>query len=237
MTLAPLSRVGPYEIVSALGAGGMGQVYLAEDTRLGRKVAIKTLAASGTPDSERRFEREARAASALNHPNIVTIYEIGEAAFGRFIMMEFVDGRTLRSLLAQGAALDRLPSLGRQMGKALAAAHERGIGHRDIKPENVIVREDGHLKILDFGLAQLLAAPSDVTETRLSLPGALLGTVKYMAPEQARGQPTTSATDIFALGLIFYELATGRHPFVTDKSMFGIYVGDRNPARAEAFGA
>ena len=217
MTLAPGSRVGPYEIVSSLGAGGMGQVYLAEDTRLGRKVALKTLAKSVTPDSERRFEREARAASALNHPNIVTIHEIGEAAFGRFLVMEFVEGRTLRSLLFEGATPERLPALGRQMAKALAAAHERGIVHRDIKPENIIVREDGQLKILDFGLAQLLAVPSDITET-----GVVLGTVNYMAPEQARGEPTRSAGDIFALGLIFYELATGRHPFATGQSKIGV---------------
>ena len=222
MTLAPGSRVGPYEILSALGAGGMGQVYLAEDTRLGRKVAVKTMAASDTPDSERRFEREARAASALNHPNIVTIYEIGEAEFGRFIVMEFIDGRTLRSLVAKGAALDQLPSLGRQMAKALAAAHERGIVHRDIKPENIIVREDGHLKVLDFGLAQLALTPSPNNETGLSIPGVLLGTVRYMAPEQARGEQTTGATDIFALGLVFYEMATGRYPFASDGSKVGV---------------
>ncbi len=210
-----------YRIVSLLGKGGMGEVYLATDTRLGRKVAVKLLPAEFTAEGERvrRFEQEARAASALNHPNIITIFDIDSDAAGRFIVMELVVGRTLREALAQGPAVDSLLHLGGQMAKALSAAHSVGITHRDIKPDNIMVRDDGYVKILDFGLARLLPATTNdsqaATRAQQTTPGTLLGTVAYMSPEQARGETANHASDIFALGLVFYELATGQHPFKT----------------------
>src|SRR5688572_23541276 len=175
--------LGHFQVLEHLGSGGMGEVYLAEDDRLHRKVALKLLPAHFTKDAERvrRFEQEARAASALNHPNIVTIYEIGEVAVRRFIVMEFIEGRTLRAMVGQPLALDTLAQLGRQIIRALGVAHAAGIIHRDIKPENIMVREDGYVKVLDFGLARL--APADVTvsedETAMrTSPGVVLGTAR-----------------------------------------------------------
>ncbi len=206
--------INQYRIVSLLGRGGMGEVWLAEDTRLKRQVALKLLPAEFTNDAERlrRFEQEALAISALNHPNIITIHEIGESDAGRFIVMELVAGQTLRALAAESIALDSLLQWGVQLAQALRAAHAAGITHRDIKPDNLMVREDGYVKVLDFGLARLDDSRHLVAEAHTQ-PGMLLGTVKYMSPEQARGEKVTHATDIFALGLVFYELATGRHPF------------------------
>lgn len=154
--LSPNSTVSHYHIVSKLGAGGMGEVWLAEDTRLDRKVALKILPAEFTQDSERvrRFTQEAKAASALNHPNIITVYDIGECETGRFIVMELVAGKTLRSVIASDNSIDTLFTLGAQMARALSAAHSAGITHRDIKPDNIMVRDDGYLKMLDFGLAR-----------------------------------------------------------------------------------
>jgi predicted ATPase len=203
-----------YRILQKLGVGGMGEVYLAEDTRLGRKVAIKLLPSTHTSDQERlfRFEQEARAASALNHPNIITIHEIGEAEAGRFIVMEYVQGITLRTLIGSPVDLDSLVLWGEQIAEALGVAHAAGIVHRDIKPENIMVREDGYVKVLDFGLARL--APQSLSETQaVSTPGALIGTARYMSPEQAQGEPAVAASDIFSFGIVLYELATGRHPF------------------------
>ena len=195
----------------------MGEVYLAEDTKLGRKVALKLLPAAFTADQERvrRFEQEARAASALNHPNIITIHEIGEAEAGRFIVMEYVRGNTLRSIAGE-RPVGSLAEFGRQIARALCVAHAAGIIHRDIKPENIMVREDGYVKVLDFGLARL--APQNILEIdtenlTASTPGSLIGTALYMSPEQTRGERLDSASDIFALGVVFYELATGQHPF------------------------
>ena len=214
-------RVGHYEILSLLGAGGMGEVYLAQDARLGRRVALKLLPAAFTGDAERvrRFEQEARAASALNHPNIVTIHDIDTDERGRFIVMELVKGHTLRELLSQGLPPDAVVSLGGQMAKALSVAHAAGITHRDLKPENIMVREDRYVKVLDFGLA-LLTGSSEGESGRETVagttPGVMLGTVRYMSPEQARGERVSHASDVFSLGLIFYEMATGDHPFARD---------------------
>ena len=216
MPLNPL--INQYRIVSMLGKGGMGEVWLAEDTRLKREVALKLLPAEFTNDADRlrRFEREALAISALNHPNIITIFEIGESEAGRFIVMELVEGRTLRAMMAEPVKLDSLIDLGSQLAKALHVAHAAGITHRDIKPDNIMVRKDGYVKVLDFGLAKLTVKREDFAEAESlsgNQPGALIGTVKYMSPEQAHGEKVTRATDIFALGILFYELATGVHPF------------------------
>ncbi len=218
-------QLGAYRVLSLLGVGGMGEVYLAEDTRLGRKVAIKLLPAELTRDlgRVRRFEQEAHAASALNHPNIVTIYDIGEAEAGRFIVMELVTGRTLRTMAAERVALDSLIAWGGQIAKALHAAHTAGITHRDIKPDNIMLRDDGYVKVLDFGLARLMPAATTDPEAAMlafnTTPGMLLGTVAYMSPEQARGETVTHATDIFTLGIVFYELATGQHPFKAEATV------------------
>ena len=206
--------INQYRIISMLGRGGMGEVWRAEDTRLKRQVALKLLPAEFTNEAERlrRFEQEALAISALNHPNIITIHEIGESDAGRFIVMELVAGRTLRELAVKAIAMDDLLGWGVQLAQALRAAHAAGITHRDIKPDNLMVRADGYVKVLDFGLARLDDSRHLVAEAHTQS-GMLLGTVKYMSPEQARGEKATHATDIFALGLVFYELATGRHPF------------------------
>jgi len=214
-------QIGHYRIISLLGKGGMGEVYRAQDTRLGRDVALKLLPARFTQDDDRlrRFVQEAKAASALNHPHIVTIHEIGEDESGRFIVMELVQGQTIRAM-NKPCTLDALVNLGGQIARALSATHAAGITHRDIKPDNIMARDDGYVKILDFGLARLgVSTATDSEAAALAQntgPGALLGTVAYMSPEQARGETVTSATDIFALGIVFYELTTGRHPFKSD---------------------
>jgi predicted ATPase len=214
------TKLGHYEVLSQLGAGGMGEVWRARDTRLNREVAIKVLPASFANDADRllRFEQEARATSALNHPNIVTIHELGEVEAGRFIVMELVEGRTLRALIDEALLLDAFAQLGSQMAKALGAAHAAGITHRDIKPENIMVRDDGYVKVLDFGLARLVPTGMDKEAATLQYtqPGTLLGSARYMSPEQARGESVSHPSDIFSLGMIFYEMATGRHPFATD---------------------
>ena len=204
----------------------MGEVYHARDLRLGRTVALKFLRERNLTDrgSVERFLREARAASALNHPNIVTIYDVGDTANGRYIAMEFIEGQPLRSLATAGVPIEKLLDVGGQVAKALTVAHAAGIVHRDIKPENIMVRADGYVKVLDFGLARVPAATGadDETETGVvTNPGAVLGTVRYMSPEQGRGEAATSAADIFALGIVLYELATGRHPFDA-KSQIGV---------------
>lgn len=220
MPLQSGTPLGVYRIVGPLGAGGMGEVYRATDTRLNREVAIKVVPASLASDTSRlmRFEQEARATSALNHPNIVTIHELGEVEAGHFIVMELVEGRTLRALIDEGLSFDALAQLGGQMAKALRAAHAAGITHRDIKPENIMVRNDGYVKVLDFGLARLVPATMDREAETLQYtqPGTILGSIQYMSPEQARGESVSYPSDIFSLGMIFYEMATGRHPFATD---------------------
>src|SRR5262245_50329542 len=216
-------KISHYQVLSLLGVGGMGEVFLAEDTRLGRKVALKTLpsAFTGDPDRVRRFEQEAKAASALNQPNILTIHEIGAIDNRHFIVSEYVEGETLRQLMQKGemtlsAALD----VAVQVASALAAAHAAGITHRDVKPENVMLRPDGLVKVLDFGLAKLTETQSTTDETQASMIGALstesgvvIGTVRYMSPEQARGQKVDERTDVFSLCVMLYEMVAGRRPF------------------------
>src|SRR5256714_1256682 len=213
-----------YSIISFLGVGGMGEVYLAEDTKLGRKVALKTLPAEFTNDKERlrRFQHEARAASALNHPNLLTIHEIGAEAGAHFMATEYVDGDTLRALIKRGPVkLDEALDIAQQTSFALTAAHGAGIVHRDIKPENIMVRKDGIVKVLDFGLAKLLEDrarnvvdhEADTRALVLTDPGRVLGTPQYMSPEQARGQELDARTDIWSLGVVLYEMLAGRPPF------------------------
>jgi predicted ATPase len=217
---------GAYQMLSLLGAGGMGEVYLGRDTRLGRNVAVKLLPAKHCLDAERvwRFEREARAASALNHPNIVTLYDIGHADEGRFIVMELVEGRTLRQTMEQGAMPAGIPVIGGQIAKALAVAHAAGIVHRDIKPENIMIRQDGYVKVLDFGLARLVREPEGGAQALTGThPGRVMGTVRYMSPEQARGENPAAPSDVFSLGVVFYEMATGRHPFPSDSVLGTIH--------------
>jgi Tol biopolymer transport system component len=215
-------RLGPYKILSLLGAGGMGEVYLAEDVRLNRRVALKLLPAAFTddPGRVRRFEREAHAASALNHPNIVTIHEVGQSEGVHFIATEFVEGRTLRGLIDEGLKSEEALSVASQVAEALAAAHTAGIIHRDIKPENIMLRPDGYAKVLDFGIAKLTErggsppdASREASEGAQTETGAVVGTVAYMSPEQALGQKLDQRTDVFSLGVILYEMLTGEHPF------------------------
>jgi Tol biopolymer transport system component len=223
MTIQSGTHLGPYEILAPLGAGGMGEVYLAEDTRLNRKVAVKLLPADFAADADRvrRFEQEAKATSALNHPNILTVYDIGEHAGSPFIVSELLEGEELRAQLNDGALPVRQAiEYAQQMAAGLAAAHEKGITHRDLKPENLFVTRDGRVKILDFGLAKLkpqkLAgsvntdAPTRMPQTD---PGTVMGTVGYMSPEQVRGGEADHRADIFSFGVILYEMLTGQRAF------------------------
>jgi tetratricopeptide (TPR) repeat protein/predicted Ser/Thr protein kinase len=215
-TGAASDRIGHYRILGALGAGGMGFVYRARDERLGRLVAIKLLKDYSDPDAIERFFHEARAASSLNHPNIVTVYDVGESKIGSFIVMELVRGRGLRALMDEPIDIETFVKVARQVAEGLAVAHEAGIVHRDIKPENIMVRDDGYVKILDFGLARL--APrvhqgSAVQTAILTESRTLIGTIKYMSPEQANGTAVDSSCDVFSLGIVLYELATRNHPF------------------------
>jgi len=220
-TYEPGRQIGNYKIVGRLGSGGMGEVYLADDTRLKRKIALKLLPPHFmvNPDRVRRFEREARAASALNHPNIVTIYEIGQSDSAHFIATEFVDGKTLRQMINEKPLkLSETLNVAIQVAGALMGAHAAGIVHRDIKPENIMVRSDGYIKILDFGLAKLTEQQTAETETETptllqSNPGLVMGTVQYMSPEQARGKKVDARSDIWSFGVVLYELLAGRVPF------------------------
>jgi serine/threonine protein kinase len=220
--------VGHYQIVSLLSESGMGEVYLARDVRLGRQVAFKRLPAQFTLDADRvrRFEQEARAVSALNHPNIVTIHEIGRSNSLLFITTEFINGQTLRQCLAGRMTLDKVLDVATQIASALVAAHAAGIMHRDIKPENIMIRPDGYVKVLDFGLAKLveqknksfLGLQESTVGQHQTVKGLILGTVNYMSPEQAKGEPTDQRTDIFSLGVVIYEMLTGRTPFAGDST-------------------
>ncbi|HTO87722.1 MAG TPA: serine/threonine-protein kinase, partial [Thermoanaerobaculia bacterium] len=223
MTLQVGSRLGPYEILSRLGSGGMGEVWKARDTRLGREVAIKILPEDLASDGGRlkRFEREARAVSALSHPNIVTVYEIERLGSTPVIVMELVVGETLRDLLEDGAlAIRKILQIAPQIADGLARAHSAGIVHRDLKPENVMVTKDGLVKILDFGLAKLAhpeqdsgRAPVRSTISAATTPGIAMGTVSYMSPEQALGHAVDYRSDQFSFGSVLYELAAGRQAF------------------------
>ena len=223
MPLPPGTRLGLYEIIAPLGAGGMGEVYRARDTRLKRDIAIKVLPAevASSPERLARFEREATTVAGLNHPNIVVLHSIEESQGTRFLTMELVDGASLdQSVTPGGLPTARVIELGIAMADALAAAHEKGVIHRDLMPANVMLTKDGRVKVLDFGLAKLAASYSntDLTKaatmtTPLSGEGHVVGTVPYMAPEQVRGEAVDARTDLFALGVVLYELVSGRRPF------------------------
>ena len=243
MPLSPGVRLGPYEILSALGAGGMGEVYKARDTRLDRSVAIKVLTegSAGDPDRRRRFEQEARAVSALNHPHICTLHDIGSSVPSgpdsrspspeprapnpeplQYLVMECVEGETLAHRLEKGPLpLDEVLRYGTEVADALAAAHGRGIVHRDLKPANVMLTKSG-VKLLDFGLAKLRGPAADPAlalsamatgAAPVTAEGSLLGTLSYMAPEQVEGRDADARTDLFAFGALLYEMATGRRAF------------------------
>src|SRR5438034_3073194 len=220
------TSLNQYKVVARLGSGGMGEVYLAEDARLRRKVALKLLYEDVTKNGDwvRRFEQEARAASALNHPNIITIYEVGQTGESHFISTEFIEGETLRQHLKQNPiTITEVLDIAIQVSSALVAAHAAGIIHRDIKPENVMLRPDGYVKVLDFGLAKFTeqrsfgasgSDPEAATEAAVNTnPGMVMGTVCYMSPEQARGTQVDARTDIFSLGVLLYEMLSGRLPF------------------------
>src|SRR5262247_2029491 len=219
-------RIGGYRLIKELGRGGMGTVYLAYDTRLGRQVALKLLPSHlvNNPERVRRFQREARSVSALNHPNIITIYDFGQEDGRYYIVSEFVEGRTLRNFVgSRDVSLNQILDLAVQVASALEAAHAAGIVHRDIKPENIMLRPDGYAKVLDFGLAKLAEQEVPVTIPRdeaLSLVetnlGSILGTVRYMSPEQACGEHVNQSTDIWSLGVVLYEMVTGHVPFTGD---------------------
>src|SRR5678815_440022 len=221
--LTPGQRVKHYQIVNLIGEGGMGEVYLATDTILGRRVALKVLPTfvSKDPERLRRFTQEARAASRLSHPNVCVVHEIGETDDGRpFIAMEYVEGMTLRQRMrSQAMKLGDVLDIAIQVAEGLIAAHEAGIVHRDIKPENIIIRPEGYVKILDFGLAKLTERHKSATTTTMptllfhSTPGVVIGTAAYMSPEQARGVAVDERTDIWGLGVVLYEMASGRAPF------------------------
>lgn len=223
MSLTSGARLGNYDVVAPLGAGGMGEVYRAKDRRLGREVALKVLPADVASHTDRlaRFEREARAVAALNHPNIVVLYSIEDAGAVRFLTMELIEGQSLDRHLAQGGLpLARVLDFGIALADALTAAHAKGVVHRDLKPANVMLTPDGRIKVLDFGLAKLSAVEPDgdamqlaTMTTPVSGEGQVVGTVAYMAPEQVRGAAVDSRSDLFALGVVLYELAVGRRPF------------------------
>src|SRR5271155_1833322 len=227
MPLTANSRLGPYEIQSPLGAGGMGEVYRARDARLNRDVAIKILPTSFSADPDRlqRFAQESRAAAALNHPNILSIYDIGEDRGAPYVVSELLEGETLRDRLRNGALTSRKAlDYAQQIARGLAAAHEKGIVHRDLKPENIFITDDGRAKILDFGLAKLTrpeaSAPGGDTLTAQvnTEPGQVLGTAGYMSPEQVRGKAADHRADIFALGAILYEMLSGKRAFARPTS-------------------
>jgi len=227
VTLAAGSKLGPYEILSAIGAGGMGEVYKAKDPRLGREVAIKVLPASFSQDADRlrRFEQEARAAGVLNHPNITAVYDIGSHEDAPYVVQELLEGETLRAVLSGGRLSARKATdYALQMAHGLSAAHEKGIVHRDLKPENLFVTRDGRVKILDFGLAKLThqeegsQATNLPTATAGTEPGVVLGTLGYMAPEQVRGKPADARSDIFSFGAILYEMLSGQRAFRGDSA-------------------
>jgi len=225
--LTPGSRLGPYEIVAPLGAGGMGEVYRARDTRLERDVAVKVLPESiqGDPEALARFEREAKLVAALSHPNILAIHDVGKDAGVSYAVTELLEGETLRDRLNSGTvSLRKAISYAREVASGLAAAHGRGIVHRDLKPENVFVRSDGHVKILDFGLARRDAlgeaeGAAEAPTVARTKPGTILGTVGYMSPEQVRGETADSRTDIFSFGAILYELAYGERAFKAESDV------------------
>ena len=222
MTISAGTRLGPYEILAPLGAGGMGEVYRARDTRLGRDVAVKVLPeiVSDDPRALARFEQEAKAVAALSHPNILALFDVGKESSVSFVVTELLEGETLRAFLARGPVpLRKALDIGLQVAEGLAAAHDKGIVHRDVKPENVFLTKDGHAKLLDFGLARSrpVSTAGDETQSptvdKLTSEGAVVGTVAYMSPEQGRGQTVDLHSDQFSLGVVLYEMLTGKRPF------------------------
>src|SRR3984957_6483500 len=225
MALSSGTKLGAYEIQSPLGAGGMGEVYRATDTKLGRDVALKVLPGEMAQDAERlrRFRREAKVLAQLDHPNIVTIYSVEESEGIHFLTMQLVEGQTLDQLIgAGGLPLEQIVEIAGALGDALAAAHEKGIVHRDLKPANVMVTSQGRVKVLDFGLAKDLRGSNlgDATMTSDSRTqvGVVMGTPAYMSPEQTSGRPLDHRTDIFSLGVLLHEMATGHRPFEGNSS-------------------
>ena len=225
MAATPGQKIGPYQVKGQIGAGGMGEVYRAHDARLGRDVAIKLLPASFSSDPDRlhRFAQEARAAAALNHPNILAIYDIGEWEGAPYIVSELLVGETLRERLRNGALPTRKTvDYALQVTRGLGAAHEKDIVHRDLKPENIFLTEDGRIKILDFGLAKLTqseqsdSAPEAATAQVVTNPGVVMGTAGYMSPEQVRGKITDQRSDLFSFGAILYEMVSGKRAFQGD---------------------
>src|SRR5215471_4407347 len=247
MALSPGTKLGHYEILVLLGAGGMGEVYRARDPQLGRDVAIKVLPASFSHDRDRlrRFEQEARAAAALNHPNILAVYQLGTHEGAHYLVSELLEGNTLRDHLLRGPVpVRKAVDFAIQTAHGLAAAHDQGIVHRDLKPENLFVTKDGRIKILDFGLAKLIAVPqaSDpgtLTLTERTEPGVILGTVGYMSPEQVRGQAADARTDLFALGAILYVMLTGRRAFQkpTSPETMSAILNEEPPSITQIVGA
>ena len=227
MALTPGSRLGPYEVLAPLGAGGMGEVFRARDTRLGRDVAIKVVPdrLASDPKALHRFETEAKAVAALSHPNILALYDVGEADGIHYAVTELLEGETLRALVALGPAPAKLVvEIARELAEGLAAAHEKGIVHRDLKPDNVFLTKDGHAKILDFGVAKLLPSfegsriDTETPTESATQPGSAVGTVTYMSPEQIRGQAVDARSDLFSLGVVLYEMLSGKRPFQRDSS-------------------
>src|SRR5690349_795013 len=220
MPLAPGTRIVPYQLVSFIGAGGMGAVYRARDLRLHREVAIKIMgdAFGGDEERVRRFQQEAQSAGALNDSNILAVYDTGIHDSAPYLVSELLEGETLRCRLRSGGlSLWKTVDYGRQIAMGLAAAHARGITHRDIKPENIFITTEGRVKVLDFGLAKpalpLYANPDEATVTVISTPGIVMGTAAYMSPEQVRGEPIDHRSDIFSLGCVLYEMASGERAF------------------------
>src|ERR1022692_3653289 len=227
MALISGTKLGPYEIQSPLGAGGMGEVYRARDARLNREVAVKVLPAAFTNDPERlrRFQQEAQAVAALNHPNILAIHDFGDHEGSPYIVTEFLEGETLRDRMRPGALpMRKATEYGEQIARGLAAAHEKGIVHRDLKPKNIFVTRDGRVKILDFGLAKLTRPDGMVLSDAATLasqtePGVVMGTVGYMSPEQVKGQSADHRSDLFSFGAILYEMLSGKRAFHGDSSV------------------
>ena len=224
-SISPNTTIAQYTIVSKIGEGGMGEVYRARDAKLGRDVAIKVLPAALSENTDRlnRFEQEAQAAGALNHPNILSIYHIGTHEGAPYIVSELLEGETLRERMASGALPQRKAiDYGLQIAKGLAAAHEKGIVHRDIKPDNIFITDDGRVKILDFGLAKLTSAAHGTSQTEVPTrkvntdPGTVMGTMGYMSPEQLKGQQIDHRSDIFSFGAILYEMLSGKRAFRGD---------------------
>ncbi len=227
------SSLGPYQIQFRLGGGGMGEVWRALDTRSGREVAIKVISpqASSDPDLLSRFLSEAKASSALHHPNILAVYEVGESPAGPYIVMEYVDGGNVRSLLQEGRlSVAQAVDIAMQAAEGVANAHEAGIVHRDLKPDNLMITSGGVVKILDFGLARSLR-PEDAADGGRTAAGMIVGTAAYVSPEQLRGEKATERSDVFALGVVLFEMATGENPFQRNNpiEMFSAILRDDPP--------